>query len=69
MTYTEQAAYETVERIVQAGWKFEVYTYVPEMRGWWTKADGDTTHEMRRGDPRPFYEGAAAVEELYLSAA
>jgi len=68
LTYAQQQAQEIVEQIVAAGWKFKVHTYVPEMRGWWTRADGDPIHEMRRGDPKEFYAGAQTVADLYLTA-
>ena len=66
LTYAQQQAYDTVERIVAEGWKFESYSYSPQVKGWWTKDDGDTVHGMRRGDPKEFYEGARLVADLYL---
>ena len=66
LTYAQQQAYDTVERIVAEGWEFKAYSYTPQVKGWWIKNDGDTSHEMRRGDPKEVYEGARLVAELYL---
>jgi len=66
MTHQQQQAQKAVEEITGQGWTFKVWSYTPEMTGWWVKDDGDTVHGMRRGDPKPFYQGALAVQELYL---
>jgi len=67
MTFAQQQAYDTVEQIVARGWQFKGYSYTPQVKGWWVKDDGNPIHEMRRGDPKEFYEGALAVAELYLN--
>ena len=64
--YTAEQAYQTVEDLVAAGWEFKSYSYTPQVKGWWVKDDGDPVHGMRRGDPKPFYDGAMATAQLYL---
>jgi len=67
LTPQQQIAYDTVEKLIADGWKFKAYSYSPITKGWWTKDDGNPVHAMRRGDPKPFHEGAMVTAELYLS--
>ena len=69
MTTRQQQAIEAVKSITEAGWTFEWYSSRPGATfcGWWRLLNSDTSiKSMRRGDPKPFYEGALVVKELYF---
>jgi hypothetical protein len=57
--------YGIVEELIEEGWQFRAYSYSPA-RGWWVLPSGnDTVKAMRRGDPKPFYQGAVDTMTLY----
>jgi hypothetical protein len=58
--------HEAVEKLIATGWRFEVWTYSPTMKGWWLRP-GDPICAMRRGDPKEFYSGAIATVQLYTT--
>jgi hypothetical protein len=63
--YTLDQQIEIVEELIKAGWTFEAQSYGPT-KGWWRLKDsGDPVKAMRRGDPKPFHQGAVAAYELY----
>lgn len=64
MTYQQQQAQKTVDRLTAAGWTFKVHSYTPEMKGWWVAPDAK--EYKYRGDPKGFYTGAQLAEQVYL---
>ena len=58
-------AYQTVENLITAGWKFKVHSYTPQTKGWWVLDGDDSVKALRRGDPKPFHLGAIETAQLY----
>ena len=68
MYHTQNQQIEIVEKLIAEGWEFKAHSFTPKTTGWWVLPNSDDpVKKMRRGDPKPFHQGAVATAELYTN--